>query len=105
MGHLKNTCPKPSKEREYGGRDQTRGHGRGGRRGQREGHQTNLMVVEEEEGAKVVLTKEDQALLEILKRKQRVAYDTSFMPRGNVATYSYSAKGTSNTHTLASTVE
>ena len=54
---------------------------------------------------KVVFTEEDQALLEILRRKKRVAYDTSFMPRGNVATYAYSAKGTSSTHILASTPE
>ena len=27
------------------------------------------------------------------------------MPRGNVGTYAYSAKGTSNTHALASTLE
>ena len=52
---------------------------------------------------KVVFTEEDQALLEILRRKKRAAYDTSFMPRGNIATYAYSAKGTSSTHTLAST--
>ena len=62
------------------------------------------MVTEEEEGAKVLFT-EGNTLLEILRRKQKVADDTSFMPRGNVATYAYLAKGTSNTHTLASTVE
>ena len=54
---------------------------------------------------KVMFTEEDQALLEILRRKKRAAYDTSFMPRGNIATYAYSAKGTSSTHTLASTPE
>ena len=104
-GHLMNACPKPSKEREYGGRGQTRGRGRGGRRGARGGYQANLMVAKEEEGTKVVFTEEDQALLEILRRKQRAADDTSFMSRGNTATYAYSATSTSNTNTLASTPE
>ena len=54
---------------------------------------------------KVVFSEEDQALVEILRRKKRAAYDTSFMPRGTVATYAYSAKGTSSTYTLASTPE
>ena len=63
-------------------------------------------------GVKVVFTEEDDTLLEIFRRKQRSTDDkksvienipTSFMPRGNIATYAYSAKGTSNTHALAST--
>ena len=67
-----------------------------------------MRVVEEEEG----IIKEHQALLEILRRKQRAPDDkksvientpNSFMPSGNVATYAYSTKVTSNTHALAST--
>ena len=69
-----------------------------------------MRVVEEEEG----IIKEHQALLEILRRKQRAPDDkksvientpNSFMPSGNVATYAYSTKVTSNTHALASTPE
>ena len=68
----------------------------------------------EEEGAKAVFTKEDQILLEILRRKQRAIDDkksaikntpTSFMPRVNIATYAYSAERTSNTYALACTPE
>ena len=72
------------------------------------------MVAKEEEGTKVVITIEDQALLEILRRKQRAIDDkksaikntpTSFMPRVNIATYVYSAKRTSNTYAFACTPE
>ena len=63
------------------------------------------MVADAEEGAKLVFTEEDQALLEILRRTKRASYDTSFMPRGNIATYAYSTKGSSSTWTLASTLE
>ena len=80
-----------------------------GPKGGRGGHRANLRVVEEEG-----IIKEHQALLEILWRKQRATDDkksvientpTSFMPKGNITTYAYSAKGTSNTHALASTLE
>ena len=47
------------------------------------------MVAKEEEGTKVVFTEEDQALLDILRRKQKAADDTSFMSKGNIATYAY----------------
>jgi hypothetical protein len=61
---------KPPKERQIGGRGQTRGHGRGcgGRRGGRGGYWTNLTMAEEEEVG-VVFTEEDRTLLEILRRK------------------------------------
>jgi Zinc knuckle len=51
VGHLKQACPKPPKERDAGGREQSGSRGRdcGGRRGGREGNQAHLMVAEEEE--------------------------------------------------------
>ena len=62
------------------------------------------MVANEGEGTKVVFTEEDQALLDILnRRKQKVVDDTSFMSKGSIATYAYSATSTRNTHNLAST--
>ncbi|KAJ4737614.1 Transposon Ty1-H Gag-Pol polyprotein [Rhynchospora pubera] len=117
VGHLRTACPKPLKERDFGGRGQSggrgRGRGRGGRRGGRGGYRANLMVAEEEEDTGVVFTEEDQALLDVLSRKQKAASNgdkksvtedasTSFLPRGNIATYAHSTQGTSNTHALAS---
>ena len=59
----------------------------------------------------MVFTEEDQALLEILKKKQKAAgdgdkksviEDASFLSMGNTATYARSTEGTGNTHALAS---
>lgn len=114
VGHLKQTCTKPPKERNSGGRGQTggRGRGRGGRRGGgRGGYRANLMVADDEGEADVIFTDEDHELLEMLKRKQRVAVDgdrkgasedASTSSRGNFASYAHSAKGTHDTHALAS---
>ena len=55
------------------------------------------------EGTKVVFTEEDQALLDILRRKQNAVDDTSSMSKGNTATFAYLATSISNTNTLAST--
>jgi hypothetical protein len=51
LDHLKQTCPKPSKERDAGGIGQSESHDRGfgGRRGGRRGNLAHLMVAEEEE--------------------------------------------------------
>ncbi|KAF9667772.1 hypothetical protein SADUNF_Sadunf15G0058200 [Salix dunnii] len=116
VGHLKQACTKPPKERNSSGRGQTRGHGhgRGGRRGgERGGYRANLMVADDEGEADMVFTDEDHELLEMLKRKQRVAVDgdrkgagedasTSTSSRGNFTFYAHSAKGTHDTHALAS---
>jgi hypothetical protein len=105
VGHLKQACTKPSKEKNSGGRDQTRCRGRGceGRNGGgRRGYQTNLMVVDDEGKADVVFIDEEHELLEMLKRKQRVAVDgnrkgasedasTSTLFRGNIVFYAHLA--------------
>ncbi|KAF9672574.1 hypothetical protein SADUNF_Sadunf11G0056300 [Salix dunnii] len=81
--------------------------------GGRGGYRANLMVADDEGEADVVFTDEDHELLEMLKRKQRVAVDgdrkgagedasTSTSSRGNFASYDHSAKGTHDTHALAS---
>ncbi|XP_020263960.1 uncharacterized protein LOC109839912 isoform X2 [Asparagus officinalis] len=106
IGHLRHACPKPPKEGNSNGRGQFGGRGRdrGGRRGGRGGSLANLMVADGEEEADVVFTEEDQALLEVLRRKQRAAGDgdkksgteeTSilFFPRGNTTTYAHPIKG------------
>ncbi|KAF9661127.1 hypothetical protein SADUNF_Sadunf19G0035400 [Salix dunnii] len=116
VGHLEQACTKPPKERNSGGRGQTRGRGCGrrGRRGSgRGGYRANLMVADDEGEADVVFTDEDHEFLEMLKRKRRVAVDgdrkganedasTSTSSRGNFASYAHSAKGTHDTHALAS---
>jgi hypothetical protein len=48
VGHLSKACPKPPKEREIGGRGQTGGHDREGRKGGRGDYRANLMVAEGE---------------------------------------------------------
>jgi hypothetical protein len=54
IGHLRQVCPKPLKERYSGGRGQSggRGCGRGGRRcGGRRSYRTNMTVEEDEDCA------------------------------------------------------
>ncbi|XP_020266984.1 uncharacterized protein LOC109842530 [Asparagus officinalis] len=79
IGHLRQMCPKPPRERNWGERGQAggRGRGRGGRRGRRGGHRANLTVAEREEEAEMIFTDEDRALLAALRRKQRAVGDVS----------------------------
>jgi hypothetical protein len=113
VGHLKQFCTKPPKERNLGGRGRSggRGRGRGGRRGGRGGYQAHLTVAEEESEETMVFTEEDQEFLEILKRKQKAAGEgkraiddasTSSSSRGNIAFFVHSASGIGDTLALAS---
>jgi Zinc knuckle len=113
VGHLKQFCSKPPKERNLGGRDQSggRGRGRGGRRGGRGGYQAPLTVAEGESEETVVFTEEDHEFLKMLKRKQKAASEgkrvlddasTSTSTRGNIASFAHSATGTCDTLALAS---
>ncbi|XP_020240779.1 uncharacterized protein LOC109819453 [Asparagus officinalis] len=111
VGHLRHACTKPPKEGDSGGRVQFggRGRGRGGRRGERgAGNRANMMVAEEGEATEMVFTEEDHMLLEILRRKQRVAGDgdrrsgTEETSKGNSATYAHPIKCTDDIHALAS---
>ncbi|XP_078162734.1 uncharacterized protein LOC144557937 [Carex rostrata] len=117
VGHLKQACPKPPKERDTCGRGQfgSLGRGRGGRRGGRGGNRAHLMVAEEEEEAGWELTEEDQALVEAysqgLRSKQKLTCDgksvrddasTSTSSRGNFASLAHTATGTHDTFALAS---
>jgi Zinc knuckle len=113
VGHLKQFCTKPPKERNLGGRAQSGGRGRdrGGRRGGRGGYQTHLTVAEGESEEIVVFTEEDHEFLEMLKRKQKVASEgkrvlddasTSASSRGNIASFAHSATGICDTLALAS---
>jgi hypothetical protein len=79
VGHLKQFCTKPPKERNLGGRGQSGGsdRGRGGRRGGRGSYQAHPTVAEEEGEETVVFTEEDHEFLEMLKRKQKVAGEGS----------------------------
>ena len=71
------------------------------------------MIAEGGEEAEVIFTEEDQALLAILRRKQKVAGDgdrrsgteeasTLFFVRDNIATYAHPTKGTDDIHVLVS---
>jgi hypothetical protein len=113
VGHLKQFCTKPPKERNLGGRGQSggRGQGRGGRRGGRGGYQAHLTVAEGESEETVVFTEEDHEFLEMLKRKQKAASEgkrvlddasTSASTRANIASFAHSATGTCDTLALAS---
>ena len=117
VGHLKQACPKPPKERDTGGRGQSgsRGRGRGGRRGGRGGNRAYLMVEEEEEEAGGDLTVEDQALVEAysqgLRNRQKPMSDvksvrddasSSTGSRGNFASLAHTATGTHEILALAS---
>jgi Retrotransposon gag protein/Zinc knuckle len=113
VGHLKQFCTKPPKERNLGGRGQSggRGRGRGGRRGGRGGYQAHLTVAEGESEETVVFTEEDHEFLEMLKRKQKAASEgkrvlddasTSTSTRSNIASFVHSATGTCDTLALAS---
>jgi hypothetical protein len=77
IGHLRQICPKPSKERYSSGRGQYKGRGRGhgGRRGGRqEGYRTNLMVEKKEDFvSSVFFSEEDKVYLEVLQQKQKEA--------------------------------
>ncbi|XP_078169017.1 uncharacterized protein LOC144563418 [Carex rostrata] len=117
VGHLKQACPKPPKERDTGGRGQSgsRGHGHGGQRGGRGGNRAYLMVIEEEEEVGGDLTEENQALVEAysqgLRNRQkpignvnsvRDDTSTSTVSRGNFASLAHTATGTHDTLALAS---
>ena len=73
VGHLSKVCPKPPTEREIGGYGRTGGRGRGGRRGGRGDYWANLTVAKGKGEARVVFTKEDKMLFEILRRKHIAA--------------------------------
>jgi Zinc knuckle len=70
VGHLKQFCTKPPKERNLGGRGQSGGRGRRGGRGD---YQAHLTVAEGESEETVIFTEEDHEFLEMLKRKQKAA--------------------------------
>jgi Zinc knuckle len=102
VGHLKQFCTKPPKERNLGGRGQPGGRGRdrGGRRGGRGGYQAHLTVAEGESEETAVFTEEDHEFLEMLKRNQKAASEgervlddasTSASSRGNIASFAHSA--------------
>jgi Zinc knuckle len=113
VGHLKQFCTKPPKERNLDGRCQSgcRGRGKGGRRGGRGGYQAHLMVVEGESEKTVIFTEEDHEFLEMLKRKQKAASEgnrvlddasTSASTRGNITSFTHSAISTCDILALAS---
>jgi Zinc knuckle len=95
IGHLRQVCPKPPKERDSSGRRQSggRGCGRGGRKGGGQGgYRTNLMVEKEKDYSmsSVLFLKEDRVYIEVLQRKQKEAeagdgVSTSSSFKGNVA--------------------
>jgi Zinc knuckle len=109
IGHLRQVCPKPPKEKDSSGRGQSRGRGRGcgGRSGRQGGYRTNLMVEEEDSMPSVVFSEEDRVYLEVLQRKQKKAeagdgVSTSSLFKGNVAYSVATTQSTCDSLALAS---